>query len=151
MSSPSDPMDVCTSSPVFANEINSSEIKLAEVVGKGTFGVVRRGFWRGQEVAVKLIETEQEKKAFQVELRQLSRVSHPNIVRLYGATQDNGFVSLVMEYAEGGSLYNVLHSVPLVPYTMSHAISWVLQCARGVSYLHGMQPKALIHRDLKPP
>ncbi|CAG2176828.1 unnamed protein product, partial [Oppiella nova] len=42
-------------------------------------------------------------------------------------------------------------SVPLVPYTMSHAISWVLQCARGVSYLHGMQPKALIHRDLKPP
>ncbi|XP_054166138.1 mitogen-activated protein kinase kinase kinase 7-like [Oppia nitens] len=133
------------------NEIKSSEIKLAEVVGKGTFGVVRRGIWKGQEVAVKIIETEQEKKAFQIELRQLSRVSHPNIVKLYGATQDNGFVSLVMEYAEGGSLYNVLHSVPMLPYTLSHAISWVLQCARGVSYLHGMQPKALIHRDLKPP
>lgn len=79
-----------------------------KVVGKGTFGVVRRGLWRGQEVAVKIIETEQEKKAFQIELRQLSRVSHPNIVRLYGASQDAGFVALVMEYAEGGSLYNGL-------------------------------------------
>ena len=45
----------------------------------------------------------------------------------------------------------VLHSEPLVGYTLSHAISWVLQCARGVSYLHAMQPKALVHRDLKPP
>ncbi len=75
-----------------------------QVVGKGTFGVVRRAFWNDKVVAVKLIETEQERKAFMIELRQLSRVSHPNIVRLYGATSQP--VSLVMEYAEGGSLYN---------------------------------------------
>jgi mitogen-activated protein kinase kinase kinase 7 len=67
---------------------------------------VRRAHWRGIVVAVKLIETEQEKKAFQIELRQLSRVSHPNIVRLYGATLEPDCVALVMEYAEGGSLYN---------------------------------------------
>ncbi|KAF7655626.1 hypothetical protein LDENG_00053190 [Lucifuga dentata] len=30
-------------------------------------------------------------------------------------------------------------------------MSWCLQCARGVAYLHAMKPKALIHRDLKPP
>ncbi|XP_042603064.1 mitogen-activated protein kinase kinase kinase 7 isoform X3 [Cyprinus carpio] len=57
-----------------------------------------------------------------------------------------------MEYAEGGSLYNVLHGAePLPHYTASHAMSWCLQCSQGVSYLHGMKPKALIHRDLKPP
>jgi len=55
-------------------------------------------------VAVKRIESEAEKKAFVVEYRQLSRVSHPNIVRLYGACFQP--VCLVMEYAEGGSLYN---------------------------------------------
>ncbi|XP_025160622.1 mitogen-activated protein kinase kinase kinase 7 isoform X2 [Harpegnathos saltator] len=30
-------------------------------------------------------------------------------------------------------------------------MSWALQCARGVAYLHNMKPKPLIHRDLKPP
>jgi len=44
----------------------------------------------------------------------------------------------------------VLHLNHSVSYTLSHAISWVLQCARGVSYLHNMKPKPLVHRDLKP-
>ncbi|XP_078030996.1 mitogen-activated protein kinase kinase kinase 7-like isoform X3 [Epinephelus lanceolatus] len=57
-----------------------------------------------------------------------------------------------MEYAECGSLYNLLHSADPQPhYTASHAMSWCLQCAQGVAYLHAMKPKALIHRDLKPP
>ena len=54
-------------------------------IGRGAFGVVSRCKWRGVDVAVKHIETESEKIAFMTELKQLSRVSHPNIVRLYGA------------------------------------------------------------------
>ena len=46
----------------------------------------------------------------------------------------------------------VLHGKPpFPPYTAAHAVSWTLQCARGVEYLHAMKPKPLIHRDLKPP
>lgn len=74
-------------------------------MGQGAFGVVWKGLWQNQYVAVKHIETEAERKAFAVEVRQLSRVSHPNIVKLYGACTGNP-VCLVMEYAEGGSLYN---------------------------------------------
>ncbi|KAK6187485.1 hypothetical protein SNE40_005499 [Patella caerulea] len=135
----------------FVEEINITEIDFKEVVGKGAFGVVSRGIWRNKYVAVKNIETESERKAFLTELKQLSRVSHPNIVKLYGACTKHP-VCLVMEYAEGGSLYNVLHGTQFQPeYTAAHAMSWALQCARGVEYLHGMSPKALIHRDLKPP
>ncbi|XP_050390806.1 mitogen-activated protein kinase kinase kinase 7 isoform X2 [Patella vulgata] len=135
----------------FVEEINITEIDFKEVVGKGAFGVVSRGIWRDKLVAVKNIETESERKAFLTELKQLSRVSHPNIVKLYGACTKHP-VCLVMEYAEGGSLYNVLHGTQFQPeYTAAHAMSWALQCARGVEYLHGMSPKALIHRDLKPP
>lgn len=77
-------------------------------MGKGSFGVVWKGKWRGRYVAIKHINTEGERRAFAVEVRQLSRVSHPNIVRLYGAcTKDP--VCLVMEYAEGGSLYNGIY------------------------------------------
>lgn len=57
---------------------------------------------------MKRIETESERKALRVEVHQLSRVSHRNIVKLYGACIDEqqNPVCLVMEYAEGGSLYN---------------------------------------------
>lgn len=46
----------------------------------------------------------------------------------------------------------VLHGEGGQPdYKAAHAMSWALQCARGVEYLHGMKPKPLVHRDLKPP
>ncbi|KAK0166021.1 hypothetical protein PV328_004480 [Microctonus aethiopoides] len=134
----------------FVEEIDYNEIETEEVVGKGSFGVVWKGKWRGRDVAIKHINTEGERRAFTIEVRQLSRVSHPNIVRLYGACTKNP-VCLVMEYAEGGSLYNVLHCEPKPRYTAGHAMSWALQCAQGVAYLHNMKPKPLIHRDLKPP
>uniref|UniRef100_A0A4W5MMU3 Protein kinase domain-containing protein n=1 Tax=Hucho hucho TaxID=62062 RepID=A0A4W5MMU3_9TELE len=85
-------------------EIEYEDIEVEEVVGRGTFGVVFKAKWKGKDVAIKTIESESERKAFVVELRQLSRVNHPNIVKLYGSCHNP--VCLVMEYAEGGSLYN---------------------------------------------
>ncbi|XP_018561259.1 mitogen-activated protein kinase kinase kinase 7 [Anoplophora glabripennis] len=131
-------------------EIDHSEIQQLEIVGEGSFGVVYKGIWNETYVAVKNISREAEKKAFLVEVRQLSRVDHENIVKLYGACTKGLQFCLVMEYAEGGSLFNVLHRSNL-QYTLAHAMSWSYQCAKGVEYLHGMQPKPLIHRDLKPP
>lgn len=81
----------------------------------------------------------------------MSRVNHPNIIRLYGVSTKEPGVRLVMEYANGGSLFNYLHCSPKQPYTASHAMSWARQTAEGVAYLHAMTPKPLIHRDLKPP
>lgn len=46
----------------------------------------------------------------------------------------------------------MLHGPGLQPhYSTGHAMSWCLQCAAGVAYLHAMKPKPIIHRDLKPP
>ncbi|XP_063954738.1 mitogen-activated protein kinase kinase kinase 7-like isoform X1 [Lytechinus pictus] len=134
----------------FKEEVDFNDLEFERVVGKGAFGVVSKAKWRSMNVAVKMIESEEEIKAFRVEVRQLSRVDHPNIVKLYGACTTRP-VCLVMEYAEGGSLYNVLHSSQPQPiYKAAHAMSWALQCAKGVDYLHCMTPKKLIHRDLKP-
>lgn len=138
-----------SSSCVF-EDIQYEDIQVEAAVGRGTFGVVFKAQWKGMDVAIKTIESDGERNAFLVELRQLSRVNHPNIVKLYGSC-DNP-VCLIMEYAECGSLYNLLHSAePQAHYTAAHSMSWCLQCAEGVAYLHAMKPKALIHRDLKPP
>ncbi|KAK9883375.1 hypothetical protein WA026_001547 [Henosepilachna vigintioctopunctata] len=137
----------------FTPEINYDEIKFLSdnAVGEGSFGVVFRAIWRDKLVAVKKITRDNEKKAFKIEVRQLSRVNHTNIVTLFGACTKGPNMCLVMEYAEGGSLFNVLHYSPRIKYFLNHAMTWLYQCALGVEYLHNMKPKPLIHRDLKPP
>ena len=59
-------------------------------------------------VAIKIYENEDKQKDFTTELKQLSRVSHPNIVRLLGFVNELKFVGLVIQYADGGSLYDCL-------------------------------------------
>ena len=38
-----------------------------------------------------------------------------------------------------------------ITYHSGHAMSWCLQCASGVEYLHSAKPHKIIHRDLKSP
>ncbi|XP_022652311.1 mitogen-activated protein kinase kinase kinase 7-like isoform X2 [Varroa destructor] len=132
-------------------------------LGSGTFGVVSKGTYCRRnpdgteketiECAVKQINDPREIRAFMNEVTQLSRVNHENIVTIYGAHIGRPCY-LVMEYAAGGSLYHVLHCKPYtvhVQYTTAHALSWCLQCIKGIDYLHNMEPKPLVHRDIKPP
>ncbi|XP_014204733.1 mitogen-activated protein kinase kinase kinase 7-like [Copidosoma floridanum] len=113
----------------FLEEIDYNDIKVEKIVGKGSFGVVWKAKWKGQYVAVKHINSEDQRKSFMVEVSQLSRISHPNIIKLYGACTSDP-VCLVMEYAESGSLHNILHSNLRLRYTSGHAFNWSLQCAQ---------------------
>lgn len=45
-----------------------------------------------------------------------------------------------MEYAEGGSLYNVLHGRHKPDYTKGHAMSWALQCAQVIIFYFTFKP-----------
>ena len=113
----------------FLYDIRFEDIVRGELLGKGSFGTVYRAVWRApdgaKEVAIKYFETDLEKAEFHVERRQLARVNHPNIIRLYGACTSH-FILLVMEYAECGSLYKVLHQAkPQPEYNAGHAVSLV--------------------------
>ena len=141
----------------FVEHIDHNQIERGTLLGKGSFGAVFRGVWRTAsrsiDVAIKYFETTTEKSAFVIERRQLARVEHDNIIGLYGASAEPR-VFLVMEFAECGSLYRLLHEMRPLPgpeYNTGHAVSWCLQCARGVAYLHSLRPNPIIHRDLKSP
>ncbi|XP_023161432.1 mitogen-activated protein kinase kinase kinase 7 [Drosophila hydei] len=143
---------MAASSPdaVQATNVDFSEIKLGEKVGHGSYGVVCKAIWQNQLVAVKEFFASAEQKDIEKEVKQLSRVKHPNIIALYGICLAQQATYLIMEYAEGGSLHNFLHGKVKPAYSLAHAMSWARQCAEGVAYLHRMTPKPLIHRDLKP-
>lgn len=94
---------------------------------------------------MKSIHTEEAREALKSEIAILSTVKHENIVHLKGYAPDHSI--LVMEYAEGGNLWDVLHNTK-VEYSIHHAFSWSHQTAKGVAYLHSLH---LVHRDIKPP
>jgi serine/threonine-protein kinase len=83
----------------------------------------------------------------------LSRLAHPNIVRVFDADTTEtsrgicGFFT--MEYVAGGSLDQFWrsHGAKLVP--VETTVEVMRQCCRGLAIAHGEQPP-IIHRDIKP-
>lgn len=73
-------------------------------LGQGSYGRVNRGEWNHESVAVKEFEDD-DWDTYETELDQLSRVNHPNIIRLLASSRDYDIKFLVMEYADRGSLY----------------------------------------------
>lgn len=132
--------------------IKFAELELEEVIGVGGFGKVYRGFWRGQEVAVKAARQDpDEDVSVTIEnVRQEAKLfwllNHPNIVTLKGVCLKEPNLCLVMEYAKGGSLNRVLSGRKIPPNVL---VSWAIQIARGMHYLHSEACISLIHRDLK--
>ena len=84
----------------------------------------------------------------------MSRLNHFNVVRFYGVSRDvgsrfsvDGSLYLVTEYMPKGSLWEVLRSRDSA---LSEGMRYqmALDIARGMSYLHSLQPP-ILHRDLK--
>ncbi|XP_035213319.1 mitogen-activated protein kinase kinase kinase 11-like isoform X2 [Stegodyphus dumicola] len=133
-------------------EIPFSELELEEVIGVGGFGKVYRGFWRGEEVAVKAArqDPDEDISVTTENVRQEAKLfwllNHPNIVTLKGVCLEEPNLCLVMEYARGGPLNRVLSGRKIPPDVL---VNWAIQIARGMNYLHYEAPVSLIHRDLK--
>lgn len=74
--------------------INFNDLNLDTKIGKGGFGVVYKGIWKGNIVAIKQIHEilmqfdENWKTKFLKEAKIYSTLNHPNIVQLYGVTID---------------------------------------------------------------
>jgi serine/threonine protein kinase len=83
----------------------------------------------------------------------LSRVGHPNIVRVFDANVTEtsrgvcGFFT--MEYVAGGSLEQFWRSYGTQFVPVETAVDLMCQVCRGLAVAHGEKPP-IIHRDIKP-
>lgn len=69
------------------------QIQLNEIIGKGRFGEVWRGRWRGESVAVKIFSSRDEKSWFrEVEIYQTIMLRHEDILGFIAA--DNKGITL---------------------------------------------------------
>ncbi|KAL5269723.1 hypothetical protein ACHWQZ_G003252 [Mnemiopsis leidyi] len=130
--------------------IEVNDIQIGEVVGYGGFGKIYKGTYNGKEVAVKEAreifgnfeaDVYQE---FLLEAHTIHDLQHDNITSLYGVCiRPPQKLCLVLEFAYGGSLYDVLKQFGLPANVI---VNWSKQLANGMAYIHS---KKVIHRDLK--
>jgi serine/threonine protein kinase len=125
-------------------------------LGRGAMGIVYKAADPviGRTVAVKTIRLSEEgtglKRAellarFQTEARAAGLLTHPNIVVVYDAGEEDGLYYITMELVEGKSLQALLdggHSFPL-PRTLR-----ILdQTCSALQFAH---ERNVVHRDIKP-
>jgi serine/threonine protein kinase len=127
-------------------------LKFANVIGRGSFGVVFTAFDPdcGRDVAVKivsrrLLEEASVLAAFERELRVHETLHHPNIVEIYQIAYGSCFIYMVMELCSGGDLLDYIQNHEFRSSTQT--LSIFQQVLSAVAYLHA---RGIAHLDIKP-
>jgi serine/threonine protein kinase len=85
------------------------------------------------------------RKRFVREARLAARLSHPNVVNVFDAGEEDGRPYLVMEHVEGETLADLLARRGRLPSEEVRGLG--VQAARGLAHAHAA---GLVHRDVKP-
>ncbi len=125
---------------------------IIEEVGSGGMGAVykARDAETGRTVALKLIRPDVITRVgaisrFKRELALAQTVSHANVYRVHDLGEVEGTAFISMEYVDGQSLDDLIHSMGHLSPRQTVAIG--RQICRGLQAIH---EKSIVHRDLKP-
>lgn len=137
---------------------------MGETVGKGASGRVRiaRHTRTGKVAAAKIIpakevaasraslaaaaaKAEKQRMGIEREILMMKLMDHPNIMRLYDVWESDKDLYLILEYVEGGELFDYLVNRGKLP--VAEALNYFKQIIAGLHYCHSF---SIIHRDLKP-
>ncbi|CAI5756869.1 unnamed protein product [Candida verbasci] len=134
--------------------------KLGKTLGRGATGRVLLATHQttGQKAAVKVVskadlqeegnnENNPEGLPYGIEreIIIMKLLNHPNVLRLYDVWETTKALYLVLEYVEGGELFDLL--VERGPLQEIEAIKYFRQIILGTAYCHAL---GICHRDLKP-
>ncbi|KAL8143485.1 hypothetical protein V2J09_016517 [Rumex salicifolius] len=121
-------------------------------LGTGAYGTVYEGRLNNDEcVAIKKIKNQGSDSIEQVmnEIKLISCVSHPNLVRLLGCCIENGEQILVYEFMANGTLCQHLQREKgkVLPWTVRLTIA--TETAQAIAHLHSTVNPPIYHRDIK--
>ena len=130
--------------------------QVVKELGRGAMGVVFLGKdpTIQRHVAIKTmrlddIENDHELKEFRDrffrEAESTGRLSHPNIVTVYDAGEQEGLAYIAMEYLEGTLLSGYCQKTTILP--AKQALQVVATVADALDYAHS---QGVVHRDVKP-
>jgi len=131
--------------------INKGDItvfyEIIKKIGEGAYGKIYKvknkqsGDIRAMKQIIKSKITDIAK--FQTEIKILSMVDHPNIVRLFEVIEDDKYFNLIQELCTGGELYKKYQTTQLKEKEIAIIFNQIMS---AVAYCH---EKGIVHRDLK--
>jgi tRNA A-37 threonylcarbamoyl transferase component Bud32 len=126
--------------------------RLEARIAAGGMSTVYRAFDETLErqVAVKLMNREvasdsDQLERFRREARAVAQLSHPHIVGVIDAGEDDGRPYIVLEYVEGETLKERIRRLGRLPIT--EAVAYAIEIARALGAAHA---RHIVHRDVKP-
>src|SRR5262249_27207169 len=140
-------------------EIAGGRYKVLERLGVGSMGHVFLAFDRHleTEVVVKCpVPADAETpgtgllKRFDLEIRSLVHLSHPQIVKIIDVGVEGGHPYVVMQSLPGGSLRDRMVERPGGPpraMPIPSLWTWLMDIARAIDFVHSQN---YLHRDVKP-
>jgi len=138
-----------------SQSINDKYVFRNKVLGYGASSTVRLAIRRCDKarVAVKCIPKYVVLRDLTIleEITLLRKLNHPNIVKMLDVYETDAEIQLVMEYCQGGELYDAVQTSSFGNLLESHgetAICKVItQILLALEYLHA---RSIVHRDVKP-
>nr|GMD90197.1 germinal center kinase 1-like isoform X1 [Ipomoea batatas] len=130
-------------------EVSGSRFSDLELIGRGSFGDVYKGYDKelNKEVAIKVIdleESEDEIEDIQKEIAVLQQCRSPYITEYYGSYLQNTKLWIIMEYMAGGSVADLIQ--PNLPLDEMSIACILRDLLHAIEYLHS---EGKIHRDIK--
>lgn len=124
--------------------------EMGRVLGDGNFAVVKECRHREtrQAYAMKIIDKSKLKGKEDMvdsEILIIQSLSHPNIVKLHEVYETEAEIYLIMEYVQGGDLFDAI--IESVKFAERDAALMLMDLCRALVHLHD---KSIVHRDLKP-
>jgi serine/threonine protein kinase len=126
--------------------------RLEARIGAGGMSTVYRALdvTLERQVAVKLMNREvasdsDQLERFRREARAVAQLSHPHIVGVIDAGEDDGRPYIVLEYVEGETLKDRIRRKGRLP--IPEAVAYSIEIARALGAAHS---RHIVHRDVKP-
>jgi serine/threonine-protein kinase len=130
----------------------NGRFRLEEQVGSGGMSTVYRAFDQTLErtVAIKLMHRSlsgdpDQLERFRREARAAARLSHPHVVTVIDAGEDDGHPYIVFEFVDGETLKGRMKR--LGPLPVVEAVAYAIEIGRALGAAHA---ERLVHRDVKP-
>jgi serine/threonine protein kinase len=126
--------------------------RLEARIGAGGMSTVYRALDETlqRQVAIKLMNREvasdsDQLERFRREARAVAQLSHPHIVGVIDAGEDDGRPYIVFEYVDGETLKERIRRLGRLPIT--EAVAYAIEIARALGAAHA---RHIVHRDVKP-
>lgn len=127
--------------------VDVSSLNLITKIAESHSGELWRGKWQGNDIVARILNVQEVtariSRDFQTEFPALRIFAHPNICAVLAAANQPPNLVIISQYMPFGSLYNVLHEQSSVVIDHGQAVRFALDIARGMSYLHSLDPMLL--------